>query len=279
MLPFEARFRFVDVDIVVRTNARRFWERTIYLYSYFRVQGAGTPALVFSAIESNGRFSVYERERRLYTGREFSALVVLERQMANAALERLDRFCQLHAGAMSREGVGLLFPGTSRSGKSTLMFGLLTVGFRYLSDDVILLDPETLQAIPFPRSLGIKGKARDLAMRMCPALRTEGPALPHGENLWYLSPGDVASEPWGEACPVDCVIFPRYDPSRPSALTEVGRGWSAAALVRLSLNAPQHRERNLDCAVRLVRHARCYRLSVDRLEDAVSAVFDLVSRR
>jgi len=214
----------------------------------------------------------------VYTGEEFWALAVLERQMAASALERLGRFYQLHAGAVSRAGVGLLFPGVSRSGKSTLMFGLLARGFRYLSDDAILFDPETLQMIPFPRSLSLKGDARDLAMRMCPALGKEGPARTlHKRDPWYLNPSDVRAEPWGQTCYADCLIFPRYDPGQPSGLTEMGRAWAAATLAHQTLNFPQYRgERGLDFVTRLVHRARCYRLSVDHLEDAVSTISDLV---
>lgn len=276
-LPFEEQFRFVDVDIVVRTNSERFRKWMSHLYEYFHTEDVRTPVLVFSAVESDDGFSVYEHGDLLCRGEEFAALVFLERWMANAALERLERFYQLHAGAVSRDGRGLVFPAPPGCGKSTLVFGLLTRGFRYLSDDVVLFDTEMLHAIPFPRSLGIKGTTRDLVMRLCPHLSLDDPTFPHKADPWYLSPEDVLAEPWGGICPVEYIIFPRYDPTRPYGLIEIGRAQAAAELVRLSFNFFQHRERGLDVAAHLVRRARCYRLSVNRLEDATSMILDLMA--
>ena len=46
----------------------------------------------------------------------------------------------LHAaGLASRDGGGLLLVGASGSGKSTLAIGLIRAGWRYLSDDAVLL--------------------------------------------------------------------------------------------------------------------------------------------
>jgi len=46
----------------------------------------------------------------------------------------------LHSAALSRNGTGYLFSGDSGSGKTTSTLGLVVNGFKYASDDVVLLE-------------------------------------------------------------------------------------------------------------------------------------------
>jgi hypothetical protein len=46
----------------------------------------------------------------------------------------------LHSSALYRNGVGYLFSGDSGSGKTTTALGLVAHGFKYASDDVVLLE-------------------------------------------------------------------------------------------------------------------------------------------
>ena len=66
-----------------------------------------------------------------------------------------DRYLIIHAAVVERNGFALLLPAPPGSGKSTLCAGLIHHGWRLLSDELALIDPETatLQAIPRPVSL------------------------------------------------------------------------------------------------------------------------------
>jgi hypothetical protein len=64
----------------------------------------------------------------------------------------------LHAGGLAtRDGVGLLLVGPPGSGKSTLTIGLIRDGWRYLSDDALLLrlGPQGVKALACRRSFYI----------------------------------------------------------------------------------------------------------------------------
>ena len=47
----------------------------------------------------------------------------------------------VHAGAVTWRGSGIILPGPSRSGKSTLVIALLEMGATYYSDELAVLDP------------------------------------------------------------------------------------------------------------------------------------------
>jgi hypothetical protein len=68
----------------------------------------------------------------------------------------------LHAaGVVSGTGKGLLIIGRSGSGKSTLAIGMIRQGWRYLSDDAVLLrlHPDGVEALAFRRPFSIDAHA------------------------------------------------------------------------------------------------------------------------
>ncbi len=57
----------------------------------------------------------------------------------------------LHGAAVAREGRAIILPGRRGEGKSTLATALCELGWSFLTDDLIPLDPSALRAHPFPR--------------------------------------------------------------------------------------------------------------------------------
>jgi hypothetical protein len=75
--------------------------------------------------------------------------------------EMTERFVFIHAGVVAWRGVGIIIPGKSFCGKSTLVAALVRAGATYYSDEFAVLDGDG--AIhPYPRRLSLReeGKAR-----------------------------------------------------------------------------------------------------------------------
>jgi hypothetical protein len=70
--------------------------------------------------------------------------------------ERISSHFLFHAGAVSCNGQGIIFPADESHGKTTLVLELVKRGFRFLSDEMAALGREDRQVYPFPRSLRIK---------------------------------------------------------------------------------------------------------------------------
>lgn len=64
----------------------------------------------------------------------------------------------VHAGAVEWRGVGIVVPGRSHSGKSSLVAALLTAGASYLSDEFAPLD-RAGNVHPYPRHLSLRDGA------------------------------------------------------------------------------------------------------------------------
>jgi hypothetical protein len=72
--------------------------------------------------------------------------------------ERAPRRVFVHAGVVGWRGRALLVPGSSMSGKSTLIAALVRAGARYYSDEYAVLDNRG-RVHPYPRELALRDPA------------------------------------------------------------------------------------------------------------------------
>jgi hypothetical protein len=129
----------------------------------------------------------------------------------------------LHAAAViTQEGLGLLVVGQSGSGKSTLSIGLIQKGWRYLTDEVVLLrrQPEWAEALALCKGFYLNdGAARLLS------------DIPLGEEVPVASGGlkrrieieAVYPRQYAPHCIPRVVLFSRIVPEAQSSLRPLDR--------------------------------------------------------
>jgi hypothetical protein len=86
-----------------------------------------------------------------------TALEVLEREVRTEVALRAPDQIFVHAGAVAHQGRGLVLPGASFTGKSTLVAALVRAGATYYSDEYAVLDQEG-RVHPYARRLAIRGE-------------------------------------------------------------------------------------------------------------------------
>jgi hypothetical protein len=127
----------------------------------------------------------------------------------------------LHAAAVSRDGVGYLLAGASGSGKTSLCLTLVRDGFRYLSDDFVLVTAGAsgVRCMPYFRTSNL-----DVAWaERFPELSFihELPSLVGGKRMLDLEqcyPGSHAAA----ACPT-YLLFPRIVSHADSCVRRITR--------------------------------------------------------
>ena len=179
-----------------------------------------------------------------------------------------------HAGGVEFEGQGIIFPGAMESGKTTLVAGLVRAGFRYLSDEAIALDRETLVIRPYPKPLSLDPGSWPLFSELEP----HGDMAPGGHKAeqWQVPPHAIHPGAIGAPCRVDMLVFPHFEPGTEAALEPLTR---AEALVELAKNTFKFDEQGavaLDLLAEVVRPADCYRLTTGKLSRAIELVSGLV---
>jgi hypothetical protein len=157
-------------------------------------------AYFIEADERSRRYTAYIGSERLTATSELQHLLDTvqahaHHNVAETAVENLF----LHAGAVAWRGRGILFPGRSHSGKSTLVRALVAAGASYLSDEFAVLDENGL-VHPFARPIW---------------LRTET-----GRISYHAS--ELGGRTATQALPVSAVLFTTFSPRetfRPECLT------------------------------------------------------------
>ena len=84
-------------------------------------------------------------------------LAIFESELALYVAERARRRVFVHAGVVGWQGKAILIPGSTLSGKTSLVAALLRAGATYYSDEYAVLD-ERGRVHPFPRPLSIREK-------------------------------------------------------------------------------------------------------------------------
>lgn len=184
----------------------------------------------------------------------------------------------IHAAVLERGGRALLLPAPSGSGKSTLCAALCFSGWRLLSDELALVDPDGGSLIPMPRPVSLKNASIDV-------IRSFAPQVDFGSMVEETAKGVVAhfAPPRAsvEASEVRAlpawVVFPRY---MAGAGVELKRQERAASFMRLVENAFNYDvlgAEGFGLIGDLVDRSGCFTLEYGDLSRAVS-VLDQLAR-
>jgi hypothetical protein len=113
--------------------------------------------------------SLYMNAQRIHRSRDLEDLLDrLESDLHLYVAERATRRIFVHAGVVGWKGRGILLPGRTFTGKSTLVAELLRLGATYYSDEYAVLDAKG-RVHPFPRPLSIRSdQAHERPVRLGP---------------------------------------------------------------------------------------------------------------
>lgn len=273
------KYKPLGIKLTVKSDIKALRDSFKALYRAFPTKGPWLQdrnGLTFSALERpNGSgdkspFVISEGDRPVHnTTDEEELLLYLEWLINGAVINRLGEFYQIHAGVVGKNGKGLLLPGPSESGKTTLLIGLLKNGFRYLSDEVALIDPETLRVLPFPRNLHVpKVNAKFLSLSSFPGPGSWPKIQERKFQIEIRMPAAQAGDPMG----VTHVIFPSYSSSRKPKLTPISRGMAVLEMVKSSLNFMHYGKVGVDTLIRLLAKAECFILTSNDLKQTVDLI-------
>jgi hypothetical protein len=176
----------------------------------------------------------------------------------------------VHAAGLARGERGVLLPGDTGAGKSTLTVSLIRAGWDYLSDDALLLraGPVGVEALAVPDEFhldpALAERFPELAVLAGREAYNDGPRR-------AFRPEEVYARPPVPGCLPSLLLFPQiaHGGTRAEAMTP---SQALAALIRTSalvLLDERVAAPHLEALRRLVSQCRCYRLyhGPDALED------------
>lgn len=113
--------------------------------------------------KARGRLSLFQGEKQLYKGDSPGALAnILIGETIHHLADRSDGGTVFHAGAVCRNGCGVILPGQTGSGKTTFTAWLLRAGLNYLTDELVYIKEGSDSLHSFTRPLNVKTPALSL---------------------------------------------------------------------------------------------------------------------
>lgn len=183
----------------------------------------------------------------------------------------------IHAASLERNGFAVILPAPPGSGKSTLCAALALRGWRLLSDELTLIDPELISAHALARPINLKNASIDLIQEFEPNT-VWGPEVYDTAKgrVTHLCPPAESVARMQEPAQPRWIVFPRYESGAKPLLTPRGKAQTFIHFAQNSFNYSPLGRTGFDIAGQLVGQCACYDFAYSKLSDALE-VFDWLS--
>ena len=182
------------------------------------------------------------------------------------------QFFILHAAAFERnDGIVAILPAPPESGKSTLCAALASRGWRLLTDELTLIEPETNQVLPLPRPISLKNESIKVIREFAPE-SVFGPASLNtvkGTIVHVRPPKQSVTRMLDPSQPA-WVVFPQFRAGSSIKGQPIPK---PQALLRVAENAVNYWILGTDgfCVLsRLIETVDCHEFEYGNLDEAVS---------
>jgi hypothetical protein len=277
-LPISVTYRLLDLTFQIRVACAADADRVNELLGHLVVSPDRNVDTVFDIDISDSEVRLFQDGALASRCDEIIGLVpMLHAQVLMSAYQAADCLAGIHAAMVSRGDSCVLMPGVSGSGKSTLTTALLSHGFDYGTDDLLLLTSEPIRVRPLSTRIGLKEGAWPLLRGVWPEL-LELPIHQRTDSklIRYFLPEAAALKSAarsGSEFATRCVVFPSYCPTANAGLFSISTG---DALLRLT-GAGYDLDGNLDSTVvqsllDWLSEIPCYDLYYGDLKQAIQGV-------
>jgi HprK-related kinase A len=176
----------------------------------------------------------------------------------------------VHAAVLERSGGALLLPGPPGSGKSTCCAGLVSRGWRLLSDELTLVDPASAAVAPLPRPVSLKNASIDIVRRFLPAAVLSPTVRDTLKgSVAHLKPPTDSVQRATEPARPRWIVLPRYEADAPARLKPLPKGRAFMQLADSAFNYSLHGRNGFDVLAQIVEACTCFELVYGELGEAL----------
>ncbi|PLW81190.1 HprK-related kinase A [Kineobactrum sediminis] len=201
------------------------------------------------------------------------ALALLEWGMNWCIYSHAHNYLIIHGAVLERNGEALLLPAPSGSGKSTLCAALMMRGWRLLSDELILLDPDTGLVHPLCRPVSLKNQSIDILRHFAPdAVFTDPIPDTTKGTVAHLRPTLDSMQRVSIPARPRWVVFPHYAAGSSTHLAPQAKADVFMALVDNAFNYSILGARGFDALASAVDHVDGFQAEYSSLDDVIAAL-------
>jgi HprK-related kinase A len=201
------------------------------------------------------------------------SLALLEWGMNWCIASRTHHLLMLHAAVLERQGQALILPASPGYGKSTLCAALMFSGWRLLSDEFGLIEPQQAQVLALPRPVGLKNESIAVIRAFAPNAQF-GPLCPgtHKGTVAHLRVPDASVARAHEPAQPTWLVFPRWQRDSPVQLQPLSQGEAFITLATNAFNYEVLGATSFTLVGHLAQQCACYTLQYSDLAAAITHI-------
>ncbi len=254
--------------VIIEYGFKEIKQALDFMFADLKTDPDATLETTFKFDRFGATYAIHQdNEHRYNSGNLTDAANFLMGEVVYHLIYNNKRSMAIHAGLLSNAKGSILLPGESGAGKSSLTMWMTKNGYSYHTDELVLIDPETLEVEVFPRPFNIKSHGIEAIGAVVnlndEANQTE--IMPGNQVTMFshrlLNPNFNPNPP-----AITRILFPRYDRS---ALNEVPRLSVAMAGIELmktnviARNLPEH---GFSLLLSVVKRVPAYRLDYNHFD-------------
>jgi len=177
----------------------------------------------------------------------------------------------IHAAALERAGRAVILPAPPGSGKSTLCAALVNRGWRLLTDELTLIDPESHAIIPIARPISLKNESIEVIRHFAPQT-VFGPLSPNTikGTIAHVRPPAESVAQARESCTPTWCVFPRFRADARLAAGFRPKGQAFMHIAGSSVNYTLFGARGFTVLSEIMDGLSCYEFEYRDLSEAVA---------
>lgn len=183
----------------------------------------------------------------------------------------------IHSAVLVKNGKAILFPALPGAGKSTLSAFLSEMGWTVFSDEMAIVELDSLHVKPINRPVCLKNDAIDI-------IKSSFSASVLTEKCYDTQKGTVAHKRIHTAesfnslkdMPIVAVVFPRYKRGAPTTLHEVTSAEGALQIIRNSFNYHVLAEKGFQALANLAETVEFFSMHYSDINTAEEALTELL---
>lgn len=181
------------------------------------------------------------------------------------------QYLMFHSAVLAKGDVAVLLPAPPGSGKSTLCAALMLSGWRLLSDELALIDPQSGRVVPFVRPVSLKNDSIALIGERFPsAVLTQSVVDTVKGTVAHLRPS-VASIACARAkARPRFLVFPQFSRGSPLLVERLRSAEATVELARNAFNLPVLGALGFHALAAVGRECQSFVLRYERLDQAIS---------
>ncbi len=199
----------------------------------------------------------------------YQAFPMLEWGLNWCVAAHCHQYLIIHAAVIACGERAVLLPAPPGHGKSTLCAGLVSRGWRLLSDELALLDMDTGMAHGMARPINLKNASIDVIRAFAPSseLTTPVPNTNKG-TVALMRPPTESVLRVGEPARPTWIVLPKFIKDAPAKLEPHNAPDTFMLIAEQSFNYVIHGERGFESVGRLIEDCECYEFTYSDLSDA-----------